>query len=602
MTTPSLAFGLVRLGECRRCLHATVVIVLGLIGLAVLETSMHSVLFDNILHSPIRLPVLPVFVLSALAFAVLLIAVDRTYPFLWLWDPQPNAASAPRPEAMVTWLCLAAMAAIVYGVWSLPLDMPLEDVFHEGEILSAYAFFNRSGPADLPVLIHGPGLDLLPTALAAIFAAPGHGIVFARFVEGIAHTLTAVLSALAGGLLAWRILPATTPATTRRMLAAAAGLTAMVLAVVLAGADNRLVVFLIALILTAELIAAARPRRAAWLAGALGVACALSPIYVYSAALETAAMVGAGFLIMFVRDFRATLRTLPPLAAGLLIGLALAFAAGLGELYRDALRDILYWATTGRGMWAIPTRGYDTLFGILVVIGLLGLCLALAWRSTPGRSAAESDRAALLWFMAAAVLAGMRNVMERPDFGHLGIALVTAAAVLAAVATPLLLRLLRWRPAGVRVALAGCGTAVVLLSLLGAGPAPQHSFLALGTPDNRILPEDVRAFREHYADQLAASDCLLVLTNEGVLDYAADLPPCGGFLYPIYASTPSADAALAAWLRAHPQRIVVTKTVFWSGRIDNKTMPERLPAVFAVLDETMPVHDDFDGWEVRLSK
>ena len=44
------------------------------------------------------------------------------------------------------------------------------------------------------------------------------------------------------------------------------------------------------------------------------------------------------------------------------------------------------------------------------------------------------------------------------------------------------------------------------------------------------------------------------------------------------------------------------KTAYWSENIDGKSMAERLPAVFAVLDETMPGHEEFDGWEVRLSQ
>ena len=116
----------------------------------------------------------------------------------------------------------------------------------------------------------------------------------------------------------------------------------------------------------------------------------------------------------------------------------------------------------------------------------------------------------------------------------------------------------------------------------------------LNTPDTSILPDDVHFFTWYYREKLAKADCLLVLTNEGVLNYASKLPPCGGFFYPVYAGVPAGDQQLADWLLKNPQGLAVVETELWSDNIDGNAMSNRLPKVWAAVNEGMPVRVKID--------
>jgi hypothetical protein len=117
----------------------------------------------------------------------------------------------------------------------------------------------------------------------------------------------------------------------------------------------------------------------------------------------------------------------------------------------------------------------------------------------------------------------------------------------------------------------------------------------LGTADEDILPREIIAFSDWYKSDIAKGDCLLVLTNEGVLNYAVGLSPCGGFFYPIYASVLSGDRRLADWLWANPQSVAVLETHFRSDKIDGIPMKNRLPQVWEVIDEQMPARKEIEG-------
>ncbi|MEO1457784.1 MAG: hypothetical protein AAFV49_09510 [Pseudomonadota bacterium] len=579
------------------------------LALAALETADASLLLGRVLGLGWRVPVPWVVLAGGAAMAALLLALDRRTGLLALWRGAAGAWASdggPRAQALAA-LCLAAVAVLLYHavglpdrpgpdlVLATPIDAPLVDVFHEGEMLAGYPIVQRG--AEIPVLIHGPGRNILPGALAVWLAEPGYGVVAIRFVAAAGHALTAGLLALAAGLFAALMLEGA-PAAERRQSAAAAALLALAMAASVGFLSNRFLVFLALLSLTALMVA--RPGRAPYPALLAGGLAAVSPLHVYSATVEAGGVVALGLVLLALRDWRAGAKAALALGCGGLAGLALALALGAAPLYAGAVRDILYWGGEARGLWAHATKGGRAVLGIALMTAILGLAIALAWRAGGPLWRMGRGRA-LLWLMAGAGLATSRNMWERPDIGHVGMALVTGACIAGALGGTALAA-----ASGRARAAAQAGMAVLALATLGwaltggAGPALHRSVAALATPDTAILPERVQAFAAAHRARLEGRDCLLVLTNEGALNYATGLPPCGGVLYPVYAGAPAADRRLADWLRANPQPLAVTATPFWSDRIDGRPMARWLAHTFAVVDATLPREVETAGRRVRL--
>jgi hypothetical protein len=223
----------------------------------------------------------------------------------------------------------------------------------------------------------------------------------------------------------------------------------------------------------------------------------------------------------------------------------------------------------------------------------------LASQKAQSKDPAERRCSDLLALLAFAVAISARDMLERSDAAHTGLSMLTVAIGLGALAAPLISRLAARSP-GV---LAVLGVAVTLVAMGGDPRKIYEKFHSSGTPevarlstpDTDILSDDIRAFTQRYDAELAKAGCLLVLTNEGVLNYAADLPPCGDFAYPVYASVPAGDRRLADWLQANPQHIAVVETDFWSDNIDGKPMSSRLPQVWTLVKKTMPARERIDS-------
>lgn len=562
---------------------------IGLISVAIIESSDSSILFKRLLEVDYRLPLSMVVFAGAGILGSLIWVFEKTHPnsgwFSLRRDDLPSP-TVQRFYRFATAACLLALGILVMHSFGPPVDRKMTDFFHEGEILAGWAIINNS--ADVPILIHGPGRNLLPAALASLFAQPGQEIAFMRFVTGIGRMITVLMVATATYAFAFALLDGLASASRRHMSSFMVSLAAVVVAVLAAHVTNRHVLFLMALALAVGIIHTAdrKRRQAHFLSAWLGAVCALSPIYVYSTFLEAAAIAVIAAGIQLVHHGLSTVRLIGTALGGFAACVALVFALGGGDLYGNAVRDILWWGIDGRGIWSLPLTGRRAMLDSAVIIGTIALIGYLALRKTRSDDRAERKRGALLFLLAAAVAVATRDMLDRSDSAHTGFTLLTAAIGLGSLAArPALTLAQRWP----RLLAAGVASAALALGTvtLAVGDGRRPALSSLNTPDELILPDAIKMFAKRYEAELAGADCLLVLTNEGALNYATNLPPCGKFFYPIYASVPAGDIALAEWLQTNPQQIVVVETDFWSDNIDNEPMRIRLPAVWALIEATM---------------
>ena len=576
----------------------------GLIGVAIVESSNASILLKRLLAVDYRLPLSMVVFASAGLLGALIWAFDGLHPPSH-WFPSGSdddpAPALRRVHRLSTAACLLALGVVLLHSFGPPVDRPLTDVFHEGEILAGSVILGNA--AETPVLIHGPGRTLLPAALAAMFAQPGHEIAFMRLVAGVGRMMTTMLAALAAYAFAAALLEDLASPSRRHMIGAMVSLAAAAAVVFAAHATNRHVLILSALALCAGIFHNADRKRtqAHVLSAAFGAVCAVSPIHVYSTGLATLAIAVIAAGILLVHRGPSAIMLIGTALAGFAAGIALLLALGGGVLYANAVRDILWWGIEARGIWSLPLTGPRAMLDTVVVIGTIALAGTLALRKARSADPAERKRAALLFFLAAAVAVATRDMMDRSDASHTGYTLLSVAVGLGGLAAlPILTMARRWP----RLVAAGAALVAVVLgtATFAAGNGRLPSLASLNTPDESLLPDDIKQFVTRYGAELAGADCLLVLTNKGVLNYAAKRPPCGNFLYPVYAAVPAGDRALADWLRANPQRLAVIETDFFSDNIDNKPMRTRLPALWALIEATMKSREQAAGRTIALRR
>lgn len=491
------------------------------------------------LPRPLRLLALALSLCAILAFALAILGVER--------------AGSPGPRTKV----------------ALPPDAPVTDYFHEGEILAGVpvlAAWREEGRAP-PVMIHGPGRNLGPAAIAAALAPEGERIGMMRVALGAFDAMTALAAALAGAVGA-AALARGGGAGSPGLAAAFGALAAAWGAVVLGETSDRLSAGFLALALGVLATGDAAQGRAgrlffwAMLSGALA---ALAPLHVYRGALGAGAVLALAAILAIVLRSRAAPAVLFGALTGAAAAVAVVAACGGSELYAVALRDVRHWAGAASA-WATPGDRRALVWGIWLAL------LFAALTAAGLRRRADRPAAAVFALLAVSVLLAPSLYAERRDAHHVAMAAAAAAPAFGALLGPFLARLAAARaplprlglPAGRLLLLLPAALLIEALALRGGGILSARR--ALDMPDAAFIAEADRALIEDLAPDLAGQTCLPLPSNEGVLLYLAALPPCGPTLYPVYLAPGSGPRLAVAWAEAEPLgAAILTSGGWWDG-------------------------------------
>jgi hypothetical protein len=503
------------------------------------------------------------------------------------WRPGEGRWRVTRQARRAVFVLAALVLLACTLAVALPqLERPIADHFHEGELLGALPLVERG--TDVPILIHGPGRNLLPAQLAQAIAPSGQFVATVRTFDRLQGAVAFVLALAA----AWIVVRASFAAAGREVGGVPPALSLLAVAALLGcqGGNSRPALFLAGVMLGTAVVSALvqerRPRLLLTLP--LGAVFALAPIYVYGASVQLALFGLVFALCAAVIGGRYGFAAVGHVGIGAAVAAACALIAGAWPLYAHAFRDILWWGMEARGMWALPidsgtTTNYFVLVSLVVAIGL-----ACAWKSA-------RERRYFVLLLTATLVIATQDVWERADADHVQFALYATGPVAAAIVAPYAAALLR----DVRV-LAGLVALFAVPALLSAAEElPEASWrLSERTADAAVVGAELNVFREAVRARGDRS-CLLSLTNEGTLYFAAGLPPCGPFFYPVYGSTARGDAMLSEWLAEHRPGLVVTDSAFWSVDIDQKPMSERLPRTWMAIDTALPYEQQVGSRTIR---
>lgn len=96
------------------------------------------------------------------------------------------------------------------------------------------------------------------------------------------------------------------------------------------------------------------------------------------------------------------------------------------------------------------------------------------------------------------------------------------------------------------------------------------------------------------AEMEPAPTCLLVLTNEGSVNYVTGLPPCGSALLPWYLASEEGDRTYARFLEAQPQRVALVESDH-TWVYDGRPFHEVFLHTATVLERTLPHREIVSG-------
>ena len=514
---------------------------------------------------------------------------------------------------VVAAIAIVAVVRLTFGVtgpmgtMGLPISLPLEDLFHEGEIIGSIGLFQDGVSSELPLLIHGPGRNLLPAWLALQMGETDNMIAEMRFVTATGRFYVATITAIASTAVAVLVARMQTLIKLEWIECLALGVVAASAAVafitIVGRITNREVAVSTASLLGILMIWAAgagRNKAAAFLAGILGMLVFLSPLHTYLGAIQS---VGIGIAAVSIAAWCSPAKAISlvwSVCLGIGFALGLVVLAGLSNLWITSLESILYWSRSGGELWgrnvSIPAL-LTTMFFAAAAATLGGLALG-------GSRLGLEDRSArgVLALSCVITVASVLSFSNRPIIGgQVGHAFVIAAPALAAIMMIVLgiLRYLSFQ----RTILAACLIAAIAMTRAVSleGNTLSDALAQISTSDETIIQPDTLAFYDEFRSELDQLDCLLILSNEGALAYVHRLPPCGPTFYPIYSNS-EGDSELADWLRSNPQELIISRSDSYWYSIDGRPMSERLPKTYEVVEDLYPVSRVFKIWEIRFPK
>jgi len=539
-------------------------------------------------------------------FAGTLCALGASYrlgPFAW--KAAAGALSRPRVRRALAWAALAlVVGAAGVNFTATDLLVPLEDAFHEGEILGFLPAAKEGRAFSGTFLVHG-GIDVFPALAADRLARPGTRIIAARLAVALTRLASFLLGLLAtyqaARLLGSRLprfdaLCIVLPVWLAILLAA--GVTprpANMTAAAHAPWGLRDLAFLAQLCAVLAFFRRARePGRGARAAGIAALTGALVPLSFLHAYDRAVYMAGSVIVLAAAAGFwRAPSATrwswAMAFAGGGAAGAAavVALAGPAGAL--AILEQVAYWGRTSARIWTVPlsfrySGPFLLLFGTAVcTLVAAAVCLAEDWRRTKDPAAVLEERIGLV-VMATVSLAFLRTALERSDQPHILWGSMPSLMLLASACAARLDALWRESHPGVPLwggsrATRSLALALGLLAVLSPLASPREAARilegyarALEHRDEEILPPDVRQAAAEMAGHAAASRSFLALNNEGIWYFLLNRPSCSRFHHLAYARTAAAQQEVIAGLEALQPEIVLmpaaSEAPSASGEID----------------------------------
>lgn len=459
------------------------------------------------------------------------------------------------------------------------INSTLIDSFHEGEFLGFLPnFLQLKQPFINTVLIHGYGVDVLPSWLAKNLATQNHGIALTRLFVNLENVITCV----GYFWILWELINLAEINKNKLKIFLISCIIFCVFDGIFYKFDGRRgTSFIIQLALTLRFfrIAKTQPKQAQWLSVLIGASIPSSFFYIYDRAIYFIAVYLCASILSLFLDKKTTIIWLRGTLIGI-ISVTIISIIFLGfEQINAIISQVLYWGKYGRYIsfiplpplelsWTSQTFWLSMFFqsGVLVY-----LILDFKNQELKLRPFVQKNTLIILLLIPASVY--MRITLDRSDIGHAyhG-ALITTFLVIYLIylvykheIEPQLSQL---NITPIQQSLTVLILIVIILTEPGFNIVKSFKNLtqlpdALSTPNQELLKPDYLEAWNTLKPEIEQQSCFFTLTSEGLWYYLFDKPSCSKYSYVLYAKPTVAQQEVIQELNETKPDILLLTNEMW---------------------------------------
>jgi hypothetical protein len=459
------------------------------------------------------------------------------------------------------------------------INSTLIDSFHEGEFLGFLPnFLQLKQPFINTVLIHGYGVDVLPSWLAKNLATQNHGIALTRLFVNLENVITCV----GYFWILWELINLAEINKNKLKIFLISCIIFCVFDGIFYKFDGRRgTSFIIQLALTLRFfrIAKTQPKQAQWLSVLIGASIPSSFFYIYDRAIYFIAVYLCASILSLFLDKKTTIIWLRGTLIGI-ISVTIISIIFLGfEQINAIISQVLYWGKYGRYIsfiplpplelsWTSQTFWLSMFFQSAVLVYLI---LDFKNQELKLRPFVQKNTLIILLLIPASVY--MRITLDRSDIGHAyhG-ALITTFLVIYLIylvykheIEPQLSQL---NITPIQQSLTVLLLIVIILSEPGFNLVRGMEKItqlpdALSTPNQELLKPDYLEAWNTLKPEIEQQSCFFTLTSEGLWYYLFDKPSCSKYSYVLYAKPTVAQQEVIQELNETKPDILLLTNEMW---------------------------------------
>ncbi|CAD5950396.1 hypothetical protein L2E69_04870 [Planktothrix agardhii 1806] len=477
------------------------------------------------------------------------------------------------------------------------INSTLIDSFHEGEFLGFLPnFLQLKQPFINTVLIHGYGVDVLPSWLAKNLATQNHGIALTRLFVNLENVITCV----GYFWILWELINLAEINKNKLKIFLISCIIFCVFDGIFYKFDGRRgTSFIIQLALTLRFfrIAKTQPKQAQWLSVLIGASIPSSFFYIYDRAIYFIAVYLCASILSLFLDKKTTIIWLRGTLIGI-ISVTIISIIFLGfEQINAIISQVLYWGKYGRYIsfiplpplelsWTSQTFWLSMFFqsGVLVY-----LILDFKNQELKLRPFVQKNTLIILLLIPASVY--MRITLDRSDIGHAyhG-ALITTFLVIYLIylvykhqIEPQLSQL---NITPIQQSLTIFILIVIILTEPGFNVFKGIQKLTqlpefLSTPDSKLLKPDYLEAWNTLKPEIEQQSCFFTLTSEGLWYYLFDKPSCSKYSYVLYAKpTVAQETVIQELNQTKPDILLLTNEIWYQNPWDEVLKTESASLIY----------------------
>ncbi|MEL7034965.1 MAG: hypothetical protein AAFO04_05015 [Cyanobacteria bacterium J06592_8] len=465
------------------------------------------------------------------------------------------------------------------------IKMPLVDSFHEGEYLGFLPNFTQlEQPFENTVLIHGWGMDVLPSLLASWFTFNDNGIPLTRLFVNIEN----VIACLGYFWIFWELTGVANLKKSRVPIFLISCLLFCIFDGIFFKIDGRRGTwFILQLALTLRFfrVIPIQPRQAQILGLILGASLPASFLYVYDRAIYFVAVYICSLGLSLFLDKKTARSWILSSLLGCILSLGLITIILGSTQVLTIGSQILYWGKYGRYISFIafpPIQmnfvSHNFWLAILVqTLILVYLVLDLISDNLKFRSFIQRNFWIILLLSASAVY--MRITLDRSDLGHAYQGTVPTVFLVAYLIYISFQKYLK--PQLFKLKLNSIHQILVIIFVLGLiSSEPGFNFQTainktiklpsrLAFTDAQIIKPDYLEALTIMKPEIDQQSCFFNLTSEGLWYYLFDKPSCSKYGYVLYSKPREAQKQVIKELEeTQPGIILLTNKMWYSNPWD----------------------------------